>query len=78
MNSTSTTQVNCPVCKTICSEPPLYRYTASQAATHFCPITRNADRYHRLEASIRKLWQAEECVILLRKGGGFAMVAVAQ
>jgi SAM-dependent methyltransferase len=62
--SSSLALVSCPVCGTHCSDPPLYRYTASEAAAHFCPITRNPDRHKRLEASIRKLWQGKECVIL--------------
>lgn len=67
MNSiSSTAPVNCPVCGTICSDVPLYRYTASEAAAHFCPTTRSADRHRRIEASIRKL-----------QGGTFAMVGVA-
>jgi 2-polyprenyl-3-methyl-5-hydroxy-6-metoxy-1,4-benzoquinol methylase len=73
MNLASTlTSVKCPVCDTVCSDPPLYRYTASEAATHFCPITRNSARHHRLKASISKLWRGEECVILQCKECQFA------
>jgi SAM-dependent methyltransferase len=56
--------INCPVCGTHCSNPPLYSYNASDAAAHFCPPTRNLDRYHRLQKVVHKLWQGDECVIL--------------
>ncbi len=72
MNSKSSAPVNCPVCGTICSDLPLYRYTTSEAAAHFCPISRSEDRHRRIEASIRKLWQGEECVILRCRKCGFA------
>ncbi|BAZ01860.1 hypothetical protein NIES37_58670 [Tolypothrix tenuis PCC 7101] len=62
--ASSLVSVQCPVCGTLCSEPPLYRYTASEAATYFCPITRSSDRHNRLKASISNLWQGEECIIL--------------
>ncbi len=64
--------VTCPACGTLCSDPPLYRYTASEAAAHFCPITRNADRHQRLEASISKLWKGEDCTIQRCRECGFA------
>jgi SAM-dependent methyltransferase len=64
--------VNCPVCSALCSEPPLYRYSTAEAAAHFCPVTRSEERYRRLEACIRKLWQSEECVILRCAKCGFA------
>jgi len=66
------TSVKCPVCGTICSDPPLYRYTTEEAAAHFCPVTRNADRHFRLKAVISRLWQGEECVILRCKECQFA------
>ena len=61
----------CPVCSTPCAAPPLHHYSATQAATHFCPPTRNLDRFQRLEASIRKLWQGDECVALRCGSCGF-------
>lgn len=64
--------VNCPVCGTVCSDPPLYRYSASEAAALFCPTSRDADRHLRLKAAINKLWQGEECIILRCKECGFA------
>jgi SAM-dependent methyltransferase len=63
--------IDCPVCKTSCSNPPLYRYTALEAATHFCPVTRNAERHERLKACINRLWQGNECVILRCPGCEF-------
>lgn len=55
--------VNCPVCAKPCSDPPMYSYTASEAAAHFCPVTRDRDRFLRLESSINGLWQGSECRI---------------
>jgi len=57
-------EVSCPVCGNHCDATPLYRYTVSQAASHFCPPSRDADRYARLVNCIRRLWQGDECVIL--------------
>ena len=68
----SSALVNCPVCGTVCSDPPLYRYSASEAAALFCPISRNADRHLRMKAAISKLWHSEECIILRCKECGFA------
>lgn len=56
--------IPCPVCGSICSDPPLYRYTAQEAATHFCPMTRDAGRYQKLLRCIRRLWQRDDCFIL--------------
>jgi SAM-dependent methyltransferase len=68
----ATSNVACPVCRSPVSGQPLYKYSAYQAATHFCPATRNKDRHRRLEAAIRKLWATDECVILRCDGCGFA------
>lgn len=62
----------CPVCGNSCSDRPLYRYTASESATHFCPLSRNADRNRRLRDCIRRLWGREECFILRCRECGFA------
>ena len=72
--STSINQasVQCPVCKTVCNSTPIYHYTALQAASHFCPQTRNEDRYQRLAANIKKLWQGEKSVILGCQNCGFS------
>jgi SAM-dependent methyltransferase len=54
----------CPVCQKPCLDEPLYRYTGAQAAAHFCPPTRDADRYVRLLNCVRRLWNGDECVVL--------------
>ncbi|MFL5560251.1 MAG: class I SAM-dependent methyltransferase [Gemmatimonadaceae bacterium] len=41
----------------------LERYDAAQAAAHFCPPWRDADRYLRLQAAIRRLWEGDACEI---------------
>ena len=64
-------EVSCPVCGTVCSDPPLYSYTASEAATHFCPVTRDRDRFLRLQHSIDSLWQGNECRIYRCPDCGF-------
>lgn len=56
--------VNCPVCQTEVKSKPLAFYTSTQAAAHFCPETRNSDRYNRLKDCIERLWQGQESVIL--------------
>jgi SAM-dependent methyltransferase len=62
----------CPACGANCSGPPLSRYTVAQAAAHFCPPSRDAERNRRLEECVRKLWQGEECFILRCGQCGFA------
>jgi len=63
-SSISTKAVNCPVCETPCSDPPLYHYTATEAAQFFCPKTRSVERNQRLESAIQKLWDGSDCDIL--------------
>lgn len=65
-------EVLCPVCASPCAGPPLYRYTIEQAATHFCPPTRDADRNRRLQGCIAALWQGKYCVIYRCDQCGFA------
>jgi hypothetical protein len=48
------------------------RYTADEAAKHFCPPWRNASRYERLRQSITKLWGGYTCVIRQCSACGFA------
>jgi 2-polyprenyl-3-methyl-5-hydroxy-6-metoxy-1,4-benzoquinol methylase len=38
-------------------------YSPEEAATHFCPETRDKDRYDRLLRCIRRLWANGECCI---------------
>lgn len=65
-------EVNCPVCGSPCAGEPLYRYTAEQAAAHFCPPTRDKDRNRRLQECIRALWQDKVCQVLQCTTCGFA------
>lgn len=71
MSNGSSAPVECPVCDATCSSHALQRYTAHEAAAHFCSELRDADRHARLEASIRKLWRGDECIILRCETCGF-------
>lgn len=64
--------VKCPVCAAPCFGPPIYRYTPEQAATHFCPPTRDAERNQRLRECIARLWNGGDCVVLRCEECGFA------
>lgn len=66
------TAAACPVCQKPVTGEPLYRYSASQAAAHFCPPTRDADRFARLVNCITRLWNGGECVVLRCEDCGFA------
>jgi SAM-dependent methyltransferase len=72
MDSTFAQEVHCPVCQSLCQDPPLYQYNVPEAAAHFCPSTRDAERNSRLQACIRRLWQGEESFILRCRECGFA------
>jgi 2-polyprenyl-3-methyl-5-hydroxy-6-metoxy-1,4-benzoquinol methylase len=72
MDSSFAQQAHCPVCQSLCPDPPLYQYKVSEASAHFCPSTRDAERNSRLQACIRRLWQGEECSILRCRECGFA------
>ncbi len=39
------------------------RFSAPEAAAHFCPPSRSRDRCERLEACIRRLWQGDACEV---------------
>ena len=67
-----TVEVKCPVCGSECAGSPLYRYTAEQAAAHFCPPTRDMDRNRRLRDCIGALWQGSDCAIHRCNHCGFA------
>lgn len=69
---TKAREANCPVCASPCPGPALYRYTVEQAAAHFCPTTRDADRNRRLQNCIRALWQGNDCEVLQCGQCGFA------
>lgn len=65
-------KASCPVCGSNCDDPPLYEYTAEEAAAHFCTPTRNSERNRRLKECILRLWQGSTCVILRCRECGFA------
>jgi len=65
-------EAHCPVCASPCPGPALYRYTVEQAAAHFCPTTRDADRNRRLQNCIRALWQGNECEVVQCNECGFS------
>jgi hypothetical protein len=54
----------CPVCETACCGAPSASYSIEQAAAHFCPQTRDPDRYRRLTECIARLWAGKNCVVL--------------
>jgi SAM-dependent methyltransferase len=63
--------VACPVCEEPCSGPPLYQYTPSEAAAHFCPATRDKDRNLRLQRAIDRLWNGGNCGVYRCRACGF-------
>src|SRR5882724_9047022 len=65
-------EVRCPVCGSECASQPLYRYTATQAAAHFCPPTRDLERNRRLHDCIDTLWHGSDCTIHRCDECGFA------
>jgi len=62
----------CPVCQSHSVGKPIFHYSVSQAAAHFCPPTRDADRFTRLVNCISRLWDGGECVVLGCEDCGFA------
>ncbi|NJL62225.1 MAG: class I SAM-dependent methyltransferase [Methylacidiphilales bacterium] len=74
INNKKQQQINikCPVCENTSFEEPIYKYSALEAAAHFCPPNRNSTRNQRLVKSIRKLWQGDECSIIRCPECGFA------
>jgi SAM-dependent methyltransferase len=65
-------EIICPVCQSASSLVPLYRYHVAQAAAHFCPPTRDADRFSRLSKCIRGLWHGDQCTVFRCTDCGFA------
>jgi SAM-dependent methyltransferase len=63
--------VTCPVCSTRCKGDTLYRYTASQAASHFCPPARSTATHARLRACIERLWSGDSCAVFRCDACGF-------
>jgi SAM-dependent methyltransferase len=68
----SSAGIMCPVCQRASSLVPLYRYHVAQAASHFCPPSRDADRFSRLNECIRRLWHGDECTVFRCTDCGFA------
>jgi SAM-dependent methyltransferase len=65
-------EIICPVCQRASSLVPLYRYHVAQAASHFCPPSRDANRFSRLSDCIRRLWNGDECTVFRCTDCGFA------
>jgi len=64
-------EVSCPVCARQCLDTPLYRYTSSEAAAHFCPVSRDPNRFLRLKDSIERLWEGDKCCVYRCADCGF-------
>jgi SAM-dependent methyltransferase len=69
--SLDNTAVTCPVCSQWCNGEPLYRYTANEAASHFCPPARSPASHARLNACIRRLWSGDSCEVFQCEACGF-------
>jgi SAM-dependent methyltransferase len=50
---------------------PVHRYSVEQAAAHFCPPSRNADRYERLRQVVRRLWGGDTSEVYVCEHCGF-------
>jgi len=50
----------------------LSSYSIEETAAHFCPPTRDADRYRRLTLSLKSLWKQDECLLVKCSACGFA------
>jgi 2-polyprenyl-3-methyl-5-hydroxy-6-metoxy-1,4-benzoquinol methylase len=61
----------CPVCATPCTGAPRHRFRVEQAAAHFCPPTRSFERYQRLVACIRRLWDGDTAEVYICPSCGF-------
>lgn len=48
--------MQCPVCSRAVKTSAVHSYSAEQAAAHFCPLSRDADRNSRLRDVVRRLW----------------------
>jgi SAM-dependent methyltransferase len=67
----STATIACPVCGTAVTGPPLRRWTAEQAAAHFCPRSRDAGRHARLQRTVTRLWGGDEGLVFVCPECGF-------
>ena len=59
------TNIPCPVCKSTKEKVTFANYTSEQAASFFCPVSRNADRNKRLVKSIETLWNSHNASVLI-------------
>jgi SAM-dependent methyltransferase len=64
-------EINCPACHSTDGKKNINTYTALQAAAHFCPSTRDADRNNRLLKCIERLWKGKESSFLQCTHCGF-------
>lgn len=60
----------CPVCQES-AQGPIESFTSREAAAHFCPPTRDEDRYERLVDCIDALWPNGTCEIYRCPDCGF-------
>lgn len=63
--------IQCPLCSATVTGPPLHVYSADQAASHFCPPSRSADRHGRLLATVRRLWGGDSSSVHVCPKCGF-------
>jgi SAM-dependent methyltransferase len=63
--------MQCPACRVAVESQPLHRYSSDQAAAHFCPPSRDADRFARLQATVRRLWGGDTADVHVCTACGF-------
>lgn len=63
--------VRCPVCTAVCQATGM-SYSPREAAAHFCPRERDADRHRRLLQCINRLWSGRDCSIYECVACGFS------
>ncbi|MEY3205430.1 MAG: hypothetical protein RLZZ21_1761 [Planctomycetota bacterium] len=63
--------LNCPACGAGIDHQPAATYTADQAAAHFCPPSRNPDRYERLRKAVVEIWQGDSSHVFFCSACGF-------
>lgn len=61
----------CPACEAAINSSPIHRYSAQQAAAHFCPRSRNAERYERLLRVVQTLWGGDAAEVYVCGACGF-------
>jgi 2-polyprenyl-3-methyl-5-hydroxy-6-metoxy-1,4-benzoquinol methylase len=49
----------------------IHCYSVDQAAAHFCPLSRNAERHERLKRVVRRLWNADTSEVRVCENCGF-------